>query len=216
MGAEEINKYRPISLIHAIGKMLASQLAPLMNDLVSNEQSAFLKKRRIHDKFVHVRNIARRLHKSKIHTLLFKLDIYKAFDSVSWEFILELLKRHGFPPLFRDWIASLLCTSSSWVLLNSIPGAPIKHGRGLRQGDPLSPLLFVLAIHPLQQIPELATQHNLLHKIRDRRSIMRTSLYADDADIFVTPLKEEIQNLSSIPAHFGEASGLVANFQKAW
>jgi hypothetical protein len=179
MGAEEINKYRPISLIF-------------------------------------VRNVARRLHKSKIHTILFKLDIRKAFDYLSWEFILELLKRHGLPPLFRDWIASLLCTSSSWVLLNSIPGAPIKHGRGLRQGDPLSPLLFVLAIHPLQQILELATQHNLLHKIIDRRSIMGTSLYADDADIFVTPLKEEIQNLSSIPAHFGEASGLVTNFQKAW
>jgi hypothetical protein len=72
---------------------------------------------------------------------------------------------------------------------------PIKHARGLRQGDPLSPLLFVLAIDPLQKILELATQHNLLHKIRGRRTVMRMSLYAGDVAIFVAPIKEDIQHL---------------------
>jgi mannosylglycoprotein endo-beta-mannosidase len=103
-GAEEINDYRPISAIHAIAKiiakMIASRIAPLMDDLVSNAQSAFIKKRSIPDNFLYVRNLARRLHKSKCPTLLFKLGIRKAFDSVRWEFLLELLKRHGFPPLF--------------------------------------------------------------------------------------------------------------------
>jgi hypothetical protein len=73
----------------------------------------------------------------------------------------------------------------------------------------------VLAIDPLQKILELATQHNLLHKIRGRRPVMRTSLYVDDAAIFMEPLKEDIQNLSSILDHFGEVSGLVTNFQKS-
>jgi hypothetical protein len=58
-------------------------------------------------------------------------------------------------------------------------------------------------------------QHNLLHKIRGRRPVMRTSLYADDAAIFLEPLKEDIHNLSSILDHFGEVSGLVTNFQKS-
>jgi hypothetical protein len=104
-GAEEINDYRPISLIHAIAKiiakMIASRLTPLMDDLVSNAQSAFIKKRSIHDNFLYVRNLARRLHKSKCPTLLFKLDIRKAFDSVRWEFLLELLKSTSFRRSFE-------------------------------------------------------------------------------------------------------------------
>jgi hypothetical protein len=142
---------------------------------------------------MYARNLARRLHKSKIPSLLFKLDIRKAFDSMRWDYILELLKRHNFPPKSRDWITALLCTASSRVLLNGVAGAPILHGRGLRQGDPLSPLLFVLDIDPLQKILELATQHELLHKIRGRGTIIRTSLYADDAAVFVDPKKEDIQ-----------------------
>ena len=115
---------------------------------------------------MYVRNFARRLHKRKTPALLFKLDIRKAFDSVKWEFILDLLQRRGFPSKFRDWIAALLCSSSSRCLLNGLPGPPIYHGRGFRQGDPISPLLFVLAIDPLHQILELATRKGLLHKIR--------------------------------------------------
>jgi hypothetical protein len=73
----------------------------------------------------------------------------------------------------------------------------------------------VLAIDPLQQILELATHYELLHKIRGRRAVMRTSLYADDAAIFMAPIKEDICNLSSTLALFGEATGLVTNFQKS-
>jgi retron-type reverse transcriptase len=195
--------------------MIATRLAPLMNDIVSNAQSSFIKKRSIHDNFMYVKNLAKRLHKSKIPSLLFKLDIRKAFDSVRWDYILELLKRHGFPPKFRNWITALFCTASSRILLNGVPGMPIFHGKGLRQGDPLSPLLFVLAIDPLQKILELATHHNLLHKIRGRGTIIRTSLYADDAAVFMHPKKEDIKNLSAILDYFGEATGLHTNFQKS-
>ncbi|KAK1669188.1 hypothetical protein QYE76_057347 [Lolium multiflorum] len=218
-GAEEVSDYRPISLVHAISKivakMISTRLAPIMNDIVSNAQSAFIKKRSIHDNFMYVKNLAKRLHRSKVPSLLFKFDIRKAFDSVRWDYILELLTRHGFPPKFRDWIAALFCTASSRILLNGVPGLPIYHGKGLRQGDPLSPLLFVLAIDPIQKILELATQHNLLHKIRGRGTVIRTSLYADDTAVFMLPLKEDIQNLSAILDYFGEATGLHTNFQKS-
>jgi hypothetical protein len=137
-GAEEITDFRPISLIHAIAKliskMLATRLAPYMNMLVSNAQSAFIKKRSIHDNFLYVRNLARKLHRSKTPTLLFKLDIKKAFDSVRWDYLMDLLQHLGFPSKFRDWIAALLSTSSSRVLLNGIAGDPIKHGRGSDKG----------------------------------------------------------------------------------
>jgi hypothetical protein len=169
-GAEEVGNFRPISLIHAIAKiiskMLAIRLSPFMNELVSNAQSAFIKKRSIHDNFLYVKNLATRFNKAKTPALLFKLDIRKAFDSVSWEFILDLLRRRGFPHRFQEWIAALFSSASSRVLLNGIAGKPIVHGRGLRQGDLLSPLLFVIAIDPISQILERATTHGLLHKLR--------------------------------------------------
>jgi mannosylglycoprotein endo-beta-mannosidase len=216
-GAEQITDFRPISLIHAIAKiiskMLALRLAPLMDELVSNAQSAFIKKRSIHDNFLYVKNLATRFHKNKIPALLFKLDIRKAFDSVRWEYLVDLLQRRGFPSRFRNWIVALLATSTSRVLLNGLAGTPITHGRGLRQGDPLSPLLFVIAIDPLTQILEHATTLGLIHKLRGRGNILRTSLYADDAAVFVAPFKEDIQNLASILNGFGEVTDLCTNIR---
>lgn len=218
-GAEGIADYRPISLIHAIAKIIAkvlsTRLTPHMTDLISNAQSAFIKTRSIHDNFMYVRNLARRLHKSKTPSLLFKLDIRKAFDSVKWEYILGLLQRRGFPSKFRDWITALLSSSSSRIILNGIAGNPIKHGRGFRQGDPISPLLFVIAIDPLQRILDVATRKGLLHKIRGRGSMMRTSLYADDAAIFLAPIKKDVDNLANILRGFGEVTGLCTNFHKS-
>jgi retron-type reverse transcriptase len=101
-GAEDIFDFRPISLIHAIAKfiykMMASRLAPHMDNLVSNAQSAFRKKRSIHDNFLYVRYLARKLHKTKKPTLLFKLDIKKAFDTVQWDYLMDLLQHFCFPP----------------------------------------------------------------------------------------------------------------------
>ena len=215
-GAEEIADYRPISLIHAIpkiiAKVLALRLGPHMHVLISSAQSAFIKRRCIHDNFMYVRGLARRLHKNRTPALLFKLDIRKAVDSVKWEYIIDLLQRRGFPPRFQEWITALLRSSSSRILLNGVPGPIIRHGRGFRQGDPISPLLFVIAIDPLQQILDLATRRGLLHKLRGRRAILRTSLYADDAAVFMAPIKEDIDNFAQILNYFGKVTGLCNYF----
>jgi hypothetical protein len=88
-GVESIGDYRSISLIHGIAKILtkvlALRLAPLINDLISPCQSAFIKRRNIHDNFLYVRNLTLRFHRTKTPSLLLKLDISKAFDLVHWE-----------------------------------------------------------------------------------------------------------------------------------
>ncbi|WVZ54038.1 hypothetical protein U9M48_004906 [Paspalum notatum var. saurae] len=114
-------------------KVLALCLASLKNSVVSPNQSAFIKGRSIHDSFLSVRNTVRHLHRKKTPGVFIKLDITKAFDSIRWEYLLTLLKELGFPTRWCDWIAVLRSTSSSGVLLNGVPSAPIKHGRGLQK-----------------------------------------------------------------------------------
>ena len=105
---------------------------------------------------------------------------------------MDLLRHLGFPSKFCDWVSAILSTATSRVLLNGVAGCPIKHGRGLRQGDPLSPLLFDIAIDPIHHILCKATSEGLQHKMKGRTPTFRTSLYADDAAIFVKPKKEDI------------------------
>jgi hypothetical protein len=90
----------------------------------------------------------------------------KAFDTISWEYLFELLQRKGFLPKWRNWISLIVTSSSSAVRLNGKKGAQIKHRRGLRQGDPLSPFLFILAIDSLQYIIQTTTEEGLLSPLR--------------------------------------------------
>jgi hypothetical protein len=105
--AESITDFWPINLIHMIPKIIVKAMAlrmgPKMNDIISSSQSAFIKSRSIHDNFMYVRNVARRLHRNRTPALLIKLDIAKAFDSVRWDYLLDFMQRRGFPPRWRAW-----------------------------------------------------------------------------------------------------------------
>uniref|UniRef100_A0A8R7U7V2 Reverse transcriptase domain-containing protein n=1 Tax=Triticum urartu TaxID=4572 RepID=A0A8R7U7V2_TRIUA len=121
----------------------------------------------------------------------------------------------GFPARWRNWITLLLSSSSSSCLINGIPGNHIDHFRGLRQGDPLSPLLFILCIDPLHRLLEAATRSGTLSPIPGSAARMRTSLYADDAVIFANPSRLEVDSLLQILASCGDATGLRVNLAKS-
>jgi hypothetical protein len=125
-----VKDFRPISLIHSfaklITKLLANRLARRLSELVSANQSGFVKGRCIHDNFL-VQQTTRFLHQQKQPRILLKLDISKAFDSMSWPFLLEVLQRRGFGLVWRDMISGLLGSSSSRVLLNGVPGEVFYH-----------------------------------------------------------------------------------------
>jgi hypothetical protein len=124
------------------------------------------------------------------------------------------MQRLGFPPRWRDWITLLFATANTSVLLNGVAGRPFKHRRGLRQGNPLSPLLFDLAIDPLQLLIQQATTNGILNPLPVREASLRLSLYADDAVIFANPHREELDVLLDIVDGFGNASGLRINVAK--
>jgi hypothetical protein len=124
--ASKVTDYRPISLINSLAKIitkiLADRLAPRLHNLVSCSQNAFIKKRCIHDNFINLQNVIKALHKAQRPSLFIKLDISKAFDSVCWVYLLEVLQALGFGQRWRDWVATILASSSSRVLLNGIRG----------------------------------------------------------------------------------------------
>ena len=148
-------------------------------------------------------------------TLFLKLDIAKAFDTVRWDFLLEVLDRMGFGHRWRAWITTLLASASSTVLLNGTRGRWFSHSTGLRQGDPLSPMLFILAMEPLQLMLNKATEQGLLTPINSRKATLRTSLFADDAAILLNPVRQEVTIVKQILNSFGAASGLITNTQKS-
>ena len=214
-----VGDYRPISLTHSVAKLvsklMANQLAGSLDLLVSRTQSAFSKRRNIHDNFLYTQNLIKELHRAKYPALFLKLDIAKAFDSVRWDYLLEVLTQMGFGVKWRSWVSILLGSTSSAVFLNGARGKWFRHRRGLRLGDPLSPMLFILAMEPLHRLLELATSNGSLTPIAHRCAKLRISMYADDAAIFLNLVMEEVRELASLLSTFGLASGLVVNINKS-
>lgn len=194
---------------------MANRLAPFLNQLVSRSHSAFIKRRSIQDNFLYTQNLVKALHRAKQPALFMKLDIAKAFDSVRWDFLLEVLQQMGFGQKWCSWVSILLSTAHTAVLLNGTRGAWFRHFRGLRQGDPLSPMLFILAMEPLQKLFDTATTEGLLSPLHNRAARVRVSLYANDVAIFLNPDREDIRETKEILETFGVASGLVTNREKS-
>jgi hypothetical protein len=120
--------YRSISLTHSFAKIMSKILAnklpppPQLDQLISINQTAFIKKRCIHDNFVYVKQVVIDLHKKRTPSLFIKLDISKAFDTVCWPYLLSIMRHLGFGHRWREWISMLWCTTSSSYLINGIPG----------------------------------------------------------------------------------------------
>jgi hypothetical protein len=132
----EIRDYRPISLFHSFGKLvtkcMARRLSGVLDHLVQRNQSTFIKGRSIHDNFRNVQLACKAIHSRRTPCVLLKIGIAKAFDSMSWTFLLEVMQHMGFGRRWRNWISAVLSTSSTRILLNGHPERRICHAWGLR------------------------------------------------------------------------------------
>jgi hypothetical protein len=146
--------------------------------------------------------------------LLFKVDISKAFDSVAWPFLLQIMEFIGFQVAWREWVATILGSSSAKGMMNGSPGQHICHECELHQGHPLSPMLFLLVMEVLSALIRRADEWQLLQGLGIHNIPHRASLYADDLILFIRPCAPDLQVMRLIFSLFEGASGLGCNLAK--
>ncbi|KAJ0923638.1 putative RNA-directed DNA polymerase [Helianthus annuus] len=218
---ENLNDFRPINLIgcisKVISKVLANRLKMVIASVISEEQSAYLSDRNILDGPLITNEIISWIKKSKKRAFLFKIDFEKAFDTISWSFIKSVFMQMNFPDKWIQWIHGILVSSRSSVLVNGSPTEEFQCFRGVRQGDPLSPFIFILAMEALSSFMISATSAGIIKGISLPNNGPKVShlIFADDVMLLGAWEEDNFVNIRRFMRCFFLVSGLKINFHKS-
>ena len=219
--AKILKKFRPISLLNCsfkiFAKMLNNRLVVVADRLIASNQTAFIKGRYILESVVAAHEIIHEVHRSKEEGVMLKLDYEKAYDRVSWSFLEDMLKSRGFGERWISWIRKVVRGGSLCIRMNDENSSYFKPGKGLRQGDPLSPLLFNLVADVFSRMLMKAAKQNLitglLPQVIDGGII--SLQYADDTLLFLENNLEKASTLKWWLVCFKQMSGMKINYDKS-
>ncbi|GJV59390.1 RNA-directed DNA polymerase, eukaryota, partial [Tanacetum coccineum] len=215
-----VSEFRPISLIGSlykvVTKILATRLSFVISDLISNVQTAFLPNRQILDgPFIINEILARCKHKNQ-QAMFFKVDFAKAYDSIRWDYLDDVLNAFGFGSRWRSWIQGSLNSGKASVLVNGSPTSEFQFHRGLKQGDPLAPFLFILIMESLHLSFNRAVEAGIFTGLRIDDALTISHLfYADDAIFIGEWSKENLKGILNILNCFSLLSGMSINLKKS-
>jgi hypothetical protein len=217
---QDLFDYRPICLIGSLykilSKLLANRLKRVLGKLISKCQSAFLPQRQILDGVVVLNEILDLAKRRRDECLLFKVDFERAYDTVSWHFLERMMLKMGFAEVWVKWIRACIFESSMSVLVNGSPTLDFKVGRGLRQGDPLSPFLFLIVAEGLTGMMTKAVEIGKFKGYHINQDTQFQILqFADDTIILGEGSWNNIWTIKSLLRGFELVSGLKINFVKS-
>ena len=136
-------------LYKILAKVLANRLKKVVSKVVSSAQNAFVEGRQILDAALIANEARDSMLKGDVAGVLCKLDLEKAYDHINWDFLMLVMQKMGFGEKWAGWIRWCISTASFLVLINGSPAGFFQSTRGLRQGDPIYPYLFVLGMEAL-------------------------------------------------------------------
>lgn len=213
---ESCGSYRPISLLNAdlkiLSKILAVRLESILPHVINTDQTGFIKGRNSCNNIRRLLNVIQLCQQRATDGLVVPLDAEKAFDRVEWSYLLFTLQRFGLGSNFISWIKVLYNCPLAAIITNGLWSKNFKVGWGNRQGCPLSPLLFTLAIEPRA---EVIRSDPTVFGIDSDRGTHKISLYADDDLLFISKPVVSMHRVITIINQFSLFSGYRINFSKS-
>jgi hypothetical protein len=218
-----VSDFRPISLCNVsykiIAKVLANRLKVILPYVISANQSAFVPGRLITDNIVAAYETLHSMHYrmwSKVGYMGIKLDMSKAYDRVEWSFLEAVMRKMDFSEAWINLTMGCVSSVSYAILVNGQPSDIIKPSRGIRQGDPLSPFLFLLCAEALSALLSRAVERGVLTGVPTSKKGPRLShlFFADDSLIFCKANSVEWRRLTKLLDKYEAASGQKLNKDK--
>ena len=217
-----LSDFCPISLVNCLykifSKVLENWLRRVVDGVISSSQSAFVPGRQILGGLLIANELVDEARKRKKDLLLFKVNFEKAYDSVDWNYLDTVLRRMNFPIVWRKWMMECISTPSVSVLVNGSPTEEFKLERGLRQGDPLSPFLFLIAAEGLHVMMNSVMEQGMFepYKVGTHGDVVISHLqFADDTLLMGAKSLGNIRILKFLLRLFEFTYGLKVNFHKS-
>eukprot|EP00253_Pinus_taeda_P013921 PITA_13921 len=217
---ETFEDFRPISLCNCIykiiAKVIAIRLVPILSRNISIEQFGFLDGRQIHEAIGVAQEVIHNVKQKKKKGVVLKIDLSKAYDRINWLYLRLLLTHLGFNYSFISWIMGCISNVSFVVLINGAASPFFKSQRGLRQGCPLSPLLFLLVAEGLSRLILKARRTDKIKGIEVAINLYISHLlFVDDILIFSNGSYNELKEFKNIFDLFMKATGMQINSGKS-
>ncbi|XP_062100313.1 uncharacterized protein LOC133806204 [Humulus lupulus] len=212
--------YRPIAccstLYKVIAELLCSRLSVVLPQIIQVNQGAFVRGRSIAHNIMILQDLIKNYGRANTSPrCAIKIDISKAYDTVDWQFLENLLKAYCFPSKFIGWVMKCVRSSSYSLQINGRVQCKFKGGKGLRQGDPMSPLPFVLIMEYMTRCLQLGANSSAFQFHPLCKSLKLVNLcFADDVILFCKGSVLAVSVLKASLKEFSDASGLTINSKK--